>query len=26
VGKGPMLEVIAYDESGKVASRIDYRA
>jgi hypothetical protein len=26
VGKGPMLEVIAYDKSGKVASRIDYRA
>lgn len=26
VGKGPMLEVIAYDENGKVASRIDYRA
>jgi hypothetical protein len=26
VGKGPVLEVIAYDENGKVASRIDYRA
>jgi hypothetical protein len=26
LGRGPMLEVIAYDESGKVASRIDYRA
>jgi hypothetical protein len=26
VGKGPTVEVIAYDDSGKILSRIDYRA
>ena len=25
-GGNPMVEVIAYDENGEVASRIDYRA
>jgi hypothetical protein len=26
VGKRPTVEVIAYDESGKILSRLDYRA